>query len=82
MDSSSLNDWQYKVPSDDTTNKVIAFYLEPVSGSHSEGKGKILKRNDLMMHRIIKSLKDQVNDFSVVYSAEDPSTVSMKLISF
>ena len=54
------------------------FQLEPVSGSTSEGKAEILKRNDAAMHKIVKSVGEKLKDFSVVYAAEDPSPVSNK----
>merc|ERR1719450_905809 len=73
VDSSSLDEWNYKPSSGNDTSKVIIFHLEPVSGTHTKGKGEILERNDLIMHRIIKKLKEQVADFDIIYTAEDPS---------
>lgn len=73
VDSGSVNDWSYK----GGNAKVVIFHLEPVRGATAAGKADILKSNDLAMHRIIKSIGVKVNDFGVVYSAEDPSQVSI-----
>lgn len=62
----SLND----LPTD--ANSIL-FHLEPVAGSTVEGKKQIFERNDALMAQILNQVKSKVDNFGVVYTAEQPS---------
>jgi len=76
VDSGSLNEWKYN-----GKKNVVVFNLEPVSGSSSQGRGDILKRNDQVMHLITKTLRlEGTKHFEVVFTGEEPSQAVANLL--